>query len=113
MYLDCRGVGLLAGSTIMLLTLLWGSCVLGKTDIKNSRVIDSQDTKKLSLTGSGIGVDIWTSYAARIMVISVIPFIIVQLPQIPHTSSGRRLAVLIALIVYVALLVSYCLYQLS
>ncbi|KAF9588686.1 hypothetical protein IFM89_014562 [Coptis chinensis] len=106
------GMGLLAGSTVMLLTLLWGSCVLlGKTDIENSRVIDSQDTKKLSLTGSGIGVDIWTSYAAKIMVISVIPFIIVQLPQILHTSSGRRLAVLIALIVSVALLVSYCLYQ--
>nr|DAD21138.1 TPA_asm: hypothetical protein HUJ06_022601 [Nelumbo nucifera] len=84
------GMGLLAGSTVMLLTLLWGSCVV---------------------VGSGISTDIWTSYAARIMVISVIPFIIVQLPQILHSSSGRHLAVLIAFIVSVALLISYCLYQ--
>ncbi|KAF5192115.1 Calcium-binding ef-hand [Thalictrum thalictroides] len=106
------GMGLLAGSTVMLLTLLWGSCVvLGKTDIAGSTTIDLQDTKRFSLTGSGISTDIWTSYAARIMVLSLIPFVIVQLPQILHTSSGKRLAVLVALIVSVALLVAYCLYQ--
>ncbi|KAK9150395.1 hypothetical protein Syun_008704 [Stephania yunnanensis] len=106
------GMGLLAGSTVMLLTLLWGSCVvIGKTDLNGSIAIDSQDTKKFSLTGSGVSTDIWTSYAARIMTISVIPFIIVQLPQILHSSSGRHLAVLVALIVAVVLLISYCLYQ--
>ncbi|KAL5729966.1 hypothetical protein ACHQM5_002853 [Ranunculus cassubicifolius] len=106
------GMGLLAGSTVMLLTLLWGSCViLGKTDIEGQKTIDLQDTKGFSLTGSGISTDIWTSYAAMIMVISLIPFIIVQIPQIIHTSSGRRLTVLIALIASIALLVSYCLYQ--
>ncbi|OVA04263.1 EF-hand domain [Macleaya cordata] len=106
------GMGLLAGSTVMLLTVLWGSCVVvGKCDLVDSRAKDLQNTKGLSLTGSGVSTDIWTSYAARIMIISIIPFVIVQLPQILHTSSGKRLAVLIALIVAVSLLISYCLFQ--
>ncbi|KAI3457396.1 hypothetical protein Pfo_014059 [Paulownia fortunei] len=106
------GMGLLAGSTVMLLTVIWGTCiVVGKCDIENNVVIDSQDTKGFSLTGSGISTDIWTSYAGIIMAISVIPFIIVQLPQILHSNSGRHLAVLIGLIVSASLLISYCLYQ--
>ncbi|XP_057963600.1 sodium/calcium exchanger NCL [Malania oleifera] len=107
------GMGLLAGSTVMLLTIIWGSCVIvGKCDIRDSVAVDSQDTKRFSLTGSGITTDIWTSYAARIMAVSVIPFIIVQVPQVFHSTSGRHLAVLIALIVSIVLLISYCLYQL-
>ncbi|KAF8413791.1 hypothetical protein HHK36_001784 [Tetracentron sinense] len=106
------GMGLLAGSTVMLLTILWGSCVVtGKCDLENSIAKDEQNTKGLSLTGSGISTDIWTTYAARIMAISVIPFVIVQLAQLLHSSSGRRLGVLIALVISVALLISYCLYQ--
>lgn len=45
------------------------------------------------------------------MVISVLPFVIVQLPQILNSTSGRHLAVLIALIVSLCLLAAYCLYQ--
>ncbi|KAL2245465.1 uncharacterized protein LOC105165426 [Sesamum indicum] len=106
------GMGLLAGSTVMLLTVIWGTCVVvGKCDIVNHVAVDSQDTKGFSLTGSGISTDIWTSYAGIIMAISVLPFIIVQLPQILHSNSGRHLSVLIGLIVSASLLVSYCLYQ--
>ncbi|QCE10024.1 Ca2+:H+ antiporter [Vigna unguiculata] len=106
------GMGLLAGSTVLLLTIIWGTCVIvGKCDIENSIAIDSRDTRGFSLTGSGVSTDIWTSYAARIMVISVLPFLIVQLPQILNSTSGRHLAVLIALIVSLCLLASYCLYQ--
>ncbi|CAA7402567.1 unnamed protein product [Spirodela intermedia] len=107
------GMGLLAGSTVMLLTILWGSCVVvGKCDLsENSTAIDSQNTRKFSLFGSGISTDIQTSYAARIMIISVVPFIITQLPAIFKFSSGNRLTVLIALIVSIGLLISYCLYQ--
>ncbi|KAL6314588.1 hypothetical protein AAG906_026928 [Vitis piasezkii] len=108
------GMGLLAGSTVMLLTIIWGTCVIvGKCDLQDSVAKDSQDTKGFSLTGSGVSTDIWTSYAAIIMVISVIPFIIVQLPQVLHSTSARRLAVLIALIVSLILLITYCLYQLK
>ncbi|KAL0903932.1 hypothetical protein M5K25_025995 [Dendrobium thyrsiflorum] len=45
------GMGLLAGSTVFLLTLLWGSCVVvGKCDLSdNSISIDSKDTRGFSL----------------------------------------------------------------
>ncbi|KAK4778717.1 hypothetical protein SAY86_006245 [Trapa natans] len=114
------GMGLLAGSTVMLISVMWGCCVvLGKCDIENSVALDKQDTRGLSLTGnlvsvladSGISTDIWTSYAARTIVISLIPFIIIQVPQILGSSSGRHLAVLIALISSTLLLIAYCLYQ--
>lgn len=46
------GMGLLAGSTVMLLTVIWGTCVIvGKCDIENSVAIDEQDTKGFSLSG--------------------------------------------------------------
>lgn len=46
------GMGLLAGSTVMLLTLAWGTCIIvGKCDIENSLAIDCKDTKGFSLTG--------------------------------------------------------------
>lgn len=53
------GMGLLAGSTVMLLTLLWGSCVVvGKCDLsENSTAIDSQDTKRFSLFGMLLDTD--------------------------------------------------------
>nr|POF08462.1 vacuolar calcium ion transporter [Quercus suber] len=65
----------------------------------------------MTTSESGISTDIWTSYAARMMVISVIPFLVVQIPQFLNSTSGRRLAILIGLIVSLLLLVSYCLYQ--
>jgi hypothetical protein len=45
-------MGLLAGSTVMLLTILWGSCVIvGKCDLVDSKALDEQNTKGYSLTG--------------------------------------------------------------
>ncbi|XXG66744.1 hypothetical protein AAC387_Pa06g0257 [Persea americana] len=106
------GMGLLAGSTIMLLTLLWGSCVVvGKRSLVNSTSVDSQHTKRCSLTGSGVTIDAKTRKTARIMAMSVIPFVIVQLPKVFHISSKSRITVLISLILAVAFLISYCLYQ--
>ncbi|KAJ6753981.1 SODIUM/CALCIUM EXCHANGER NCL [Salix purpurea] len=108
------GMGLLAGSTVMLLTVIWGSCVVvGKCDIDETDncAKDRVDTKRFSLTGSGVSTDIWTCYAAIIMAISVLPFVVVQLLQTLHSTSGRHLAVLIGLILSLAILISYCLYQ--
>lgn len=45
------------------------------------------------------------------MVISIIPFVITQLPKILNSKSGSHLSVLVALILSVALLISYCVYQ--
>ncbi|KAL8141268.1 hypothetical protein V2J09_007289 [Rumex salicifolius] len=106
------GMGLLAGSTVMLLSIIWGSCVLvGKCDIEGSRAIDGTDTRGFNLTKSGVSTDIWTTYAAMIMAISVIPFLVVQIPQSFTSSSGQSLAVLIGLILSLAFLLTYCLYQ--
>ncbi|KAE8655032.1 hypothetical protein F3Y22_tig00117034pilonHSYRG00532 [Hibiscus syriacus] len=70
------GMGLLAGSTIMLLTVIWGSCV----------VVGSLS----DFAETGVSTDIWTCYAASIMAISVIPFLIVQLPQVLNSTSLSR-----------------------
>ncbi|KAM3697534.1 hypothetical protein ACJW30_06G120500 [Castanea mollissima] len=106
------GMGLLAGSTVMLLTILWSTClVVGKCDLENSVAVDQKDTKVFSLTGSGVSTDIWTSYAARIMIISLIPFIIVQIPEVSQATSQSRLAIMISLIVSICLLLAYSLYQ--
>ncbi|KAL8235415.1 hypothetical protein R6Q59_021515 [Mikania micrantha] len=106
------GMGLLAGSTVMLLTVIWGSCIIiGKCDLQESIALDNQDTKGFNLVDSGVSTDIWTSYSAMIMAVSVLPFIVVQFPQIFHSTSGRHLAVLIGLIISVSLLIAYCIYQ--
>lgn len=63
--------------------------------------------------GSGVSTDIWTCYAARIMAVSVIPFVVVQLPLVLKINSGRHVAVLIALIVSVLMLIAYCVYQVT
>ncbi|KAK8503590.1 hypothetical protein V6N13_009808 [Hibiscus sabdariffa] len=106
------GMGLLAGSTVMLLTVIWGSCVIvGRCDLRDSFAVDGTNTKGFHPTETGVSTDIWTCYAARIMAISIIPFVIVQLPQALNSTSGRHLAVLIALVISVSMLVSYCVYQ--
>ena len=51
------GMGLLAGSTVMLLTVLWGSCVIvGKCDLDGTVALDAQNTKGFSLTGMYLGI---------------------------------------------------------
>ncbi|XP_068345448.1 sodium/calcium exchanger NCL-like [Pyrus communis] len=106
------GMGLMAGSNVMLLTILWGTClIVGKCDIENSIAVDQKDEKRFSLTGSGVSTDIWTSYSARIMIISLIPFVIVQLPQVFHATSDSRLAILISLAVSISFVIAYSFYQ--
>lgn len=49
------GMGLLAGSTVMLLTVIWGSCIIvGKCDIQDNIAKENQDTRGFSLTGSSL-----------------------------------------------------------
>ncbi|CAN6706681.1 unnamed protein product [Malus baccata var. baccata] len=106
------GMGLMAGSNVMLLTILWGTClIVGKCDIENSIAVDQKDEKRFSLTGSGVSTDIWTSYSARIMIISLIPFVIVQLPQVFHATSDSRVAILISFAVSISFVIAYSFYQ--
>lgn len=42
----------------MLLTVLWGSCLLvGKCDIEGTTAVDLKDTKRFSLTGNLIPIN--------------------------------------------------------
>lgn len=51
------GMGMLAGSTILLLTTVWGSCiVVGKREIQGSIARHSKDTKRFSWTGTLLNV---------------------------------------------------------
>uniref|UniRef100_A0A7N2R903 Uncharacterized protein n=1 Tax=Quercus lobata TaxID=97700 RepID=A0A7N2R903_QUELO len=44
-------MGMVAGSTVLLLTIIWGSCVVaGKCDLVGSVAQDAQDTKGFNLT---------------------------------------------------------------
>ncbi|KAG4960755.1 hypothetical protein GLYMA_13G272300v4 [Glycine max] len=111
------GVGLLAGSSIMLLTVVWGTCVIiGKQKLKNDP--DSFGTNssnggiKESLTGYGITMDVETRKMARIMVFSVIPLLIMQIPNLFNFSSTpRNVTLMVSLTVAVAFLISYFIYQ--
>ncbi|XP_061348958.1 sodium/calcium exchanger NCL-like isoform X2 [Gastrolobium bilobum] len=111
------GVGLLAGSSILLLTVVWGTCVIvGKQKLKNETNSDGSNSSngriKESLPGYGITMDVDTRKMARIMVFSVIPLVIMQIPNLFHLSSTpRNVALMIALMVAVAFLISYFIYQ--
>ncbi|KAG5546159.1 hypothetical protein RHGRI_018365 [Rhododendron griersonianum] len=117
------GVGLLAGSTILLLTVLWGTCVIvASTNFSNDQNSDPLVNSSpghnpfwrfLSfLTDYGITADVETSYMARIMLISVIPLIIIQIPTVFHfSSSGERILIIITLVISVSFLLWYFLYQ--
>lgn len=77
--------------------MVWVLCLLNMVDF--------------IFAGSGVSTDIWTSYAARIMIISLIPFIVVQIPEVFQATSQSRLAIMISLIVSICLLLAYSLYQ--
>ena len=48
-------MGLLAGSTVMLLTVIWGTrVIIGKCDLENSVAIDGKDTKGFDLFGMSV-----------------------------------------------------------
>nr|XP_017186543.1 sodium/calcium exchanger NCL-like isoform X1 [Malus domestica] len=116
------GVGLLAGSSILSLTILWGTCVIVSSqefsnNLSSKASNDSNSSsfswKRLSasLTDWGTTTDSETSSLARIMVCSVIPFLIMQMAKIFPSSSGERIAILTALSVSVVFLLLYFIYQ--
>lgn len=74
-------------------------------------ILANNECSFVTISGSGASTDIKASHTARVMVISVIPFIIIQLSLVLHTTSQICLAVLISLIICISLLLAYCLYQ--
>nr|KYP40484.1 hypothetical protein KK1_038172 [Cajanus cajan] len=89
------GVGLLAGSSILHLTVVWGTCVF----VGNQKLSDP-------FTGCGITIDVETMKMAMIMVLSVVPLVIMQ-----FSYTSRTVTLKIAFIVAVIFLISYFIYQ--
>ena len=60
---------------------------------------------------TGTTIDKKTCYTAGIMLLSLIPYFIVQVANIFDSSFGTRMVILIALVVSTLMLLSYFLYQ--
>ncbi|GAV78776.1 hypothetical protein CFOL_v3_22241, partial [Cephalotus follicularis] len=104
------GMGLNAGSVVMTLTLVWGSIIaFGSYNLSESSASSNSDNTKFFRYG--VTTDVETKHTARIMMLSVIPFLLLQLAKILSSSSAKRVVVLIALIVSLASLIGYCTYQ--
>lgn len=52
-----------------------------------------------------------TSDAAKIMAVSILPFILIQLPKVFKFDSAQRVVIVICLIISVLLVLSYAFYQ--
>ncbi|KAL6201375.1 hypothetical protein ACLB2K_025089 [Fragaria x ananassa] len=106
-------IGMVAGSAIMLLTLVWGSVVaFGSYDISDSPTSSNRGHKnRFSITGYGVTTDADTRSTARIMIVSLIPFLILQVAKVLSSTSGIRIVILVSLLVSFAFLVTYCIYQ--
>eukprot|EP00873_Tetraselmis_striata_P010900 jgi/Tetstr1/431164/TSEL_020876.t1 len=109
------GLGVLAGSTVGLLTLAWAASLLaGRCDLdEEGGAVDRTLTRGLDLTGTGVTTDVQTSLGARIMMLSTIPYIIVQIPLIDgHPAEGPEAAVVGAAVCALGFL-SYSIYQVT
>uniref|UniRef100_A0A164UXR3 EF-hand domain-containing protein n=1 Tax=Daucus carota subsp. sativus TaxID=79200 RepID=A0A164UXR3_DAUCS len=120
------GVGMVAGSTILNLTLLWAACLLFGRQVfvqeadANSGNESSAETEKKRTptiwTGYGVGSDEETSFTAKVMLASLLPLIILVLPKIfdvPYNSREYNIDILVTLFALVVTLVAYFIYQFS
>jgi Ca2+/Na+ antiporter len=83
------GVGALAGSTIMLLTVPWGLSVFGgRVNIDADGVPNYRSSPKLSkktsihqeLVGTGVSISESVSHGGYVMMITTIPYFLIQVP---------------------------------
>lgn len=105
------GIGTLAGSTVMLLSIAWGgSLILGRCDLENDRAVNKKLTKGWHPTETGVTSDKGTRINAYIMIASAFLYLFPQTPTFlghphnPTASLAGSIACLVAL-------VAYCIYQ--
>ncbi|KAK4786830.1 hypothetical protein SAY86_010663 [Trapa natans] len=114
-------MAMLAGSAILSLTLIWGTIVVfGSHDLNdNSPPSSSSSTtcfslptfKQLFSSSYGVKTDTETKKVARIVLATLVPFLILQLAKILSSSTAERIVILITLIIVVISLVFYCTYE--
>ncbi|XP_055804722.1 sodium/calcium exchanger NCL1-like [Solanum dulcamara] len=110
------GISTTVGATVFNLTLMWGICLIYGTKNMTDKPIfqpaESSPFKRLKgLSETGVTIDKETTYTAGIMLLSLIPFVLVQPVTAFNSFLGRRILIFITLTVSLILLVSYFLYQ--
>ncbi|XP_076903560.1 sodium/calcium exchanger NCL2-like [Bidens hawaiensis] len=112
------GMSVLAGSAVMSLTLIWPSIIVfGSYDLADDdhtilpQHPDQQPSFLTKITAYGLTTDTETSYTARLLLVSMIPFLILQLPNIINSTSAIRVIILVALIVSLSFFIASIAYQ--
>jgi len=108
------GVGTLCGSTIMLLTLAWGGSVyLGRCDFNRSgKAIDRRLRRPADYKTTGVTCDQGTAFGARIMAVTVLLYLIVQVPASwPFDRVHDPTAALMGSLVCLLALAAYSVFQ--
>lgn len=82
------GMGLVAGSSVMVLTALWGSClIVGRCDLvphSSTGQLVAKDrtlTRGFNLTKTGVTNDKQTQWSSWIMIASLLPYLVAQTPR--------------------------------
>merc|ERR1711988_77505 len=113
------GVGTLAGSTIMLLTIPWfASMILARCDFRNGRAVDGK-CNGFSLTQQGVTVDDDTPVNARIMLFVSLSYLIVQFiaffylndPTGQQARKHEKWVAFATMFICFGFLAAYCTYQ--
>ncbi|KAM0054596.1 putative EF-hand domain-containing protein [Helianthus debilis subsp. tardiflorus] len=112
------GMSVLAGSAVMTLTLIWPSVIVfGSYDLADDdetiepQLPDEEPSFQTKLTAYGITTDSETSYTARLLLVSMIPFLFLQFPNIINSASVTRVLILIALVISLSFFVANIVYQ--
>ncbi|GJP45439.1 hypothetical protein CLOM_g4828 [Closterium sp. NIES-68] len=118
------GMGVLAGSTVMILTVAWGGSLLcGRCDLEEKQranggrdlvAKDKTLTRPWDMVRTGVTTDEQTRLGAWIMMGTVVPFVIMQVPfmdggQYPEYQA--RITALLGMLLSTAGLIAYCAYQ--
>ncbi|KAG0617702.1 hypothetical protein M758_4G009100 [Ceratodon purpureus] len=113
-------MGLVAGSSVMVLTALWGSCLIaGRCDlVEHSRthLVVAKDrtlTKGFSLTETGVTTDKQTMWASWVMVATLLPYLVAQIPRLFGLNTEGHAFIAVAAGIAVANLIGYCIYQIA
>ncbi|KAK3232967.1 hypothetical protein CYMTET_56709 [Cymbomonas tetramitiformis] len=112
------GMGTLAGSTIMLLTIAWGgSLIVGRCDLEESGgVLVAKDKtlgvsrNKWDMFKTGITTDPETRLGSYAMLLTSLSFLVIQIPAFAGQQHNKTVA-LVTLVCCVVSLVAYCVYQ--